>query len=595
MVGSCFALAFCAFACTGHVSSANPSDVGAVGPPSGTGAGAGPGGSGSTTGGNGTGAAPGTGATGLAGGTGTGGGGSVQPPSLTLDAGRTVVRRLNRTEYNLTVRDLLGTTLKPADVLPADPLTEGFDTVGEFLPVTPLFGDTMEAAASALADELFALPATDPNRTQVFVCAMTTGAEATCARQILTTFARRAFRRPPATAEIDSLMALVEKVRVGGTYNDGLKAGIIATLLSPHFIFKEETSVGVGTNAPAKPLNPFEFATRLSYYLWSTMPDAALSAAADTGKLTSDPTELNAQIQRMLADPKASALTTSFATLWLTLNKLDAVHFDKTIYPTYNDQLANQLKDAAGQETAMFFSKLISDNLPLSTLIDADFTYANAALGKLYGVTATGTSLSRVSLAGTQRGGVLTQASFLMVNAHPERSGPVQRGDWILNRILCAPTPPPPDAVNTELPPPTAGLSGRKVLEQHRANPSCAACHQFMDPLGLGLENFDATGAYRTMDNGTPVDSSATYPGNIAFTGAAELTKLIAKDPRYPACVTKQLLTYAAGRTFVSSDSMAYAQALSASATSGGPAQWRSLISMVASSEALRTNRPEAQ
>ncbi len=169
--------------------------------------------------------------------------------------------------------------MKPGDVLPAEPLTEGFDTVGEFLPVSPLFGDTMEAAASTLADELFALPATDPNRTKVFVCAMTTGAEATCARQILTTFARRAFRRPPAPAEIDSLMALVDKVRVGATYNDGLKAGIIAILLSPHFIFKEETSVGVGANAPAKPLNSFELATRLSYYLWSTMPDAALAAA----------------------------------------------------------------------------------------------------------------------------------------------------------------------------------------------------------------------------------------------------------------------------------------------------------------------------
>ena len=244
----------------------------------------------------------------------------------------------------------------------------------------------------------------------------------------------------------------------------------------------------------------------------------------------------------------------------------------------------------------MFFSKLISDNLPLSTLINADFTYANARLATLYGVTATGTSLVRVSLAGTPRAGVLTQASFLMGNSHPDRSGPVQRGDWILSRILCAATPPPPDnIVIPQLPPASAGISGRKFLEGHRANPMCAACHNLIDPLGLGLENFDGIGAYRTMDSGSPVDSSGTYPGGTAFSSAADLIQLIAKDPRYPACVTKQLLTYATGRTFSSSDGMTYAQSLAARAMAGGGGQWRSLIAMVASSEAFRTNRPEPQ
>jgi len=244
----------------------------------------------------------------------------------------------------------------------------------------------------------------------------------------------------------------------------------------------------------------------------------------------------------------------------------------------------------------MFFSKLISDNLPLSTLINGDFTYANARLAKLYGVTATGTSLARISLSGTPRAGVLTQASFLMGNAHPDRSGPVQRGDWILNRILCAATPPPPDnIVIPEFPPASAAISGRKFLEDHRAIPMCASCHQFIDPLGLGLENFDAIGAYRTVDSGSPVNSSGTYPGGAAFASAAELTQLIAKDSRYPACVTKQLLTYAAGRTFSSSEAIAYAQALSTRTMGAGGGQWRSLIAMIASSEAFRTNRPEAQ
>lgn len=244
----------------------------------------------------------------------------------------------------------------------------------------------------------------------------------------------------------------------------------------------------------------------------------------------------------------------------------------------------------------MFFSKLVSDNLPLSTLINADFTYANARLATLYGLTVTGPSLVRVSLAGTPRAGVLTQASFLMGNSHPDRSGPVQRGDWILNRILCAATPPPPDGiVIPQLPPASAGISGRKFLEGHRADAMCGACHNLIDPLGLGFENFDAIGAYRTTDSGSPVDSSGTYPGGAAFTNAADLMQLIAKDPRYPACVTKQLLTYAAGRTFSSPDGMTYARGLASRAMTSGGGQWRSLISMVASSEAFRTNRPEAQ
>ena len=204
-----------------------------------------------------------------------------------------------------------------------------------------------------------------------------------------------------------------------GTYTDGLKAAITAVLLSPHFLFMEETSVGVAANAPAKPLNAFELATRLSYFLWSTMPDDALSASADSGKLLTD-SELNAQIQRMLASPKAAALISRFATEWLTLHRLDNPNVSKDIYTAYDDQLA----PAAQQETTAFFSQLVSDNMPLTTLINADFTFANARLGKLYGLSVTGDSFTKVSLAGTPRAGLLTQASFLMGNAHPDRSAP---------------------------------------------------------------------------------------------------------------------------------------------------------------------------
>jgi hypothetical protein len=514
---------------------------------------------------------------------------------LTLDSGRTVIRRLNRTEYNLTVRDLLGTSTAPGDSLPAESATDFFDTIGEFLSFSPLQLETLETAASALADELFALPPADTKRTKVFVCTLTTGAEATCARKILTTFARRAFRRPATTAEIDSLMALVDKVRAGGTYNDGLKAAITAVLLSPHFLYKEETSVGVAANTAPKPLNSFELSTRLSYFLWSTMPDDVLATSADTGKIVSDPAELALQVDRMLTDNKAAALSSNFARQWLSLTRLDNINdgkgFDPKLFPNYDDPL----RIAAQQETTTFFSHLISENLPLSALIDADFTYANARLAKHYGLTATGTSLVKVSLAGTPRAGVLTQASFLMGNSHPDVSAPVLRGVWILQRILCAATPPPPDDVDITFKPGATGVTAREVLENHRADKKCAVCHNLIDPLGVGLENFDAIGAYRTMDNGAPVDASGMYPGGAAFSSAAELSKLIAKDPRYATCVTKNLLTYGAGRSFASPESLTYAKALAERAMADGGGKWRSWVSMVASSEAFRTNRPEAQ
>lgn len=520
------------------------------------------------------------------------GGSSGESTALALDTGRTVIRRLNRTEYSLTVRDLLGTATMPGDSLPVEPATDFFDTVGEFLSMSPLYLETLEVAASALTDELFALPATDAKRAKVFVCMPTTGSEATCARQILTTFARKAFRRPPATAEIDSLMALIDRVRVGGTYNDGLKAAITAVLLSPHFLYKEETSVGVAANAEPKTLNAFELATRLSYFLWSTMPDDALAASADSGKLASDPAELAAQIDRMLSDPKAETLSSNFAKQWLSLGRLDAVNVNVNakVYPSYDDDL----RAAAQQETATFFKQLIADNLPLPTLIDADFTYANARLAKHYGLTATGTSLTRVSLAGTPRSGLLTQTSFLMGNAHPDVTAPVLRGDWILHRILCAATPPPPDDVVLTFKPGATGVTARDVLDAHRVDPRCAGCHNIIDPLGLGLENFDGIGAYRTMDNGAPVAAQGTYPGGAAFASATELSRLIAQDPRYPTCVAKNLLTFGAGRSFSSDESLAYSDALSKRATAAGGGKWRSWVSMIASSDAFRTNRPDS-
>ncbi|MBC8131425.1 MAG: DUF1595 domain-containing protein, partial [Deltaproteobacteria bacterium] len=263
--------------------------------------GGGPGGCAGMWGGGGAGASGTGSASGSGSGTGSAGSGVGPLPPVVLDPGRTVIRRLNRTEYNFTVRDLLGTTSTPANAFPADELAEGFDTVGEHLAFSLLHAEQMETSATALIDELFALPAGDARRGKVLTCALSAGAEGTCARQILTSFTRRAYRRPATPQELTALMALVDKIRVGGTYTDGLKAALTAVLLSPHFFFKEETSVGFASTA-AKPLNAFEIATRLSYFLWSTMPDDALAASANGGTLATSGTELTAQIGRMLAD-----------------------------------------------------------------------------------------------------------------------------------------------------------------------------------------------------------------------------------------------------------------------------------------------------
>jgi Protein of unknown function (DUF1592)/Protein of unknown function (DUF1588)/Protein of unknown function (DUF1587)/Protein of unknown function (DUF1595)/Protein of unknown function (DUF1585) len=528
-----------------------------------------------------------------AGGTGSSGdlGGSAGGglPALRLDSGPVVLRRLNRVEYNNTVRDLLQTTLRPADNFPPDQISsEGFDTVGEVLDLSPLHTEQYEAAAIQLVDELFALPATSPARQKVLVCALQTGSESVCARQILTGFVPRAYRRPVAPGEIDDLMALVTTINAAGnTYQDSLKAGLQAVLLSPHFLFHVENDPAP-TVIDAHPVSDTELATRLSYFLWSSMPDDALFTAASTKLLKQDPAELGRQVARMLDDPKASALTDHFAAQWLTLQRLDTLAPNVTTFPNYDDAL----RTAAQQETGLFFQALVKDNLPLETLILADFTVANARLATHYGLPApAGVGFSRVSLAGTPRAGVLTQASFLMSTSHPDRTSPVKRGVWVLQRLLCDPPNPPPPTLNVPAlvePPPGATL--RQTLEAHRANPVCAGCHSLFDPIGLGFENFDAIGAYRTLDNGISVDAKGTLNGT-PFDGPGQLAPLLAKDPRFVSCMAQQLLTYAVGRSFAAADGKRYANAVARNAVAQGKGQWRSWIETIAAAEAFQTRR----
>jgi hypothetical protein len=508
---------------------------------------------------------------------------------LTLDSGAVVMRRLSRIEYNNTVRDLLQTAARPADAFPDDQLSqEGFDTVGAVLSVSPLHAESYETAAIDLVEDLFAQPSTSSARQAILVCDLTAGSEPECVRKIFTQFLPRAYRRSVTGDEIDAAVGVVSRgVAAGNSYEASLKAGLEAVLLSPHFLFRVESDADP-TSADAHRVTDFELATRLSYFLWSSMPDDALFAAAAANKLGQDPTELGRQVSRMLDDPKASSLVSHFATQLLRLNQLDAVAPSATAFPAYDDAL----RSSAQQETGLFFEELIKGNLPIESLLLGDFTFANARLATHYDITApAGSGFAKVSLTGTERVGVLTQTSFLMANAHADRTSPVLRGVWVLERLLCSPPPPPP--ANLAIPPVVEvlpGLTQRQSLEQHRKDPACNACHSVFDPIGLGFEHFDGIGQYRTVDNGLAVDSTGVIDGK-AFDGPQQLAPLLAKDPRFLSCMAQQLLTYAVGRSFAAADGMTYADAVARHAAAEGKARWRSWIEAIADSEAFQTRR----
>lgn len=507
---------------------------------------------------------------------------------LTLDPGRTTLRRLTRAEYTNTLRDLLGTTQSPGDSLPGDEIVEGLDSVGSALSFALVHLETMEGKTWELMDELFALPASDPKRAKVLSCSPT-AVDDECTEKILSAFARRAYRRPVAEEEVNALVGLVKAAQTAGNgFEDSLKAGLQAVLLSPHFIFRVELTGGPDSTESQR-LNSHELATRLSYFLWSTMPDEELTQLADENRLT-DEGELLAQVDRLLSDPKIEGLTKNFAGQWLPVRRLPQVTFDATQFPDYDESL----RISAARETELFFEALVAEDRPLTSILTADFTFVNARLAKHYGIEGVpGDDFVRVNTAGTSRMGLLTQASVLMATSQPIRTSPVKRGIWVLEQMLCSPPPPVPNDIeigDLELP---VDATVRQTLEAHRADPGCASCHKIIDPLGFGLENFDAIGAYRTTENGQPVDASGILDG-VPFDQPEELISLLVEDERLTECIAQQLLTYAVGRNFHESVAKKYARAFAQHTARADQNTWRQFLTAVVMSEAFQTRRPEA-
>lgn len=459
-----------------------------------------------------------------------------------VDPGIVALRRLNSSQYNNTVRDLLSTTLHPADEFPADDLLYGFDNIGSALSLSTLLAEKYEQAAEQLITDLFARPNEDAYA-RIVTCNV--DAEGTaCAREILQQFATRAWRRPVAAAEVAPYVALLDE---SDTPEEGLRLAMQGVLLSSQFIFRIERDADPDDQTPHALSGP-ELASRLSYLLWNTMPDDALFDAADQGDLVST-AGLNSQLERMLIDPKVAAFVTDMAGLWLQARSLAEQDRDVDVFP----QWSTDLRQAMRGESEAFLWELFRRDRPIAELLTADFLFVNEPLAQLYGVEGvTGNLFQRIELPSNgQRRGLLTQAGFLSVTSHPQRTSPVLRGKWVLEQLLCSPPPPPPPEVNPNLDSPDfEGLSLRERLELHQEQgSSCMACHSWMDPIGLGLEHYDAIGSFRDEDEYGAIDATGELPGTPPqpFDGAIELSTLLIQDPRFERCVTQQIVTYGLG------------------------------------------------
>ncbi len=373
-------------------------------------------------------------------------------------------------------------------------------------------------------------------------------------RQIVGDLAYRAYRRPVTTAELDQLVGLVNRAQKDGdSFQEGLCLALERMLISPNFLFRLEQDPPAGS---ARPVNQYEFATRLSYFLWSSMPDDALLRAASEGKLD-QPAEVEAQVRRMLQDPKSFALVENFGGQWLQFRALESHQLERKNFQQYTDYTRMSMQ----KETELFFDHIIRDNLSVLDFISANYTYVNQRLAEFYGLTGIqGAEFRKVLLpADYPHAGVVTQASVLTVTSYATRTSPVIRGKWVLENILNAAPPPPPANVGT-LKEEELGVSKtmREQLEAHRANPTCASCHSRMDPLGFGLENYNAIGAWRDKDGNFPVDSTGTLPDGRSFKGAAELASILLLDKDdFAECIADKLLTYALGRGLTPSDQAA--------------------------------------
>ena len=515
------------------------------------------------------------------------------------DPGPALIRRLNRKEYDNTVRDLLGEDLRPSNGFLPDEEFLGFDNQASSLQISPLHAEQYMAAAELMSDRVLA------RRADFVHCDPAQLGDAACLRQFIADFGLRAWRRPLETDEIDGLAGLYDVAAQldPPQFDSALRLAVQAMLQSPNFLFRIEVGSPVVTQRLGHPagvdpmllkLNGYEIAARLSYLLWQSMPDAILlDAAANGGLETAD--QVRAQAHRMLADAKAHGAMLDFFDQWLRYAKTADIERDPTYYPDF----VPEDRDLLVTESRTFVEDLLwGEHRDLKTLFNADYTFMNGPLAEFYGVPGvTGDTFQRVPLDTTRRAGILTQGAVMAATAKPNMTSPVFRGAYVRERILCTPLPPPPPNIPVVPPSPDPNSSTRQKFEEHDRNPACAGCHKLMDPIGYGFENFDAVGRWRTEETGHPIDPSceltSTRDTDGTFANAAEMVRQLAESEQVQRCVVTQFFRFAQGRGETNED-LCGLERLYQGYKAGGR-DFLSLVEQLTTTESFRYRRRQTE
>lgn len=421
-------------------------------------------------------------------------------------------------------------------------------------------------------------------RTRIMICDPVVDGEASCGRAILKAFARRAWRRPPTDAEVDELFAFITAAKAAGQdFEAGLRVALQAVLVSPYFVFRVELDPDP-TGLVPHPVSDHELASRLSYFLWSSMPDEALLTAADQG-LLQDPEQLAAQAQRLLDDPRAAALIDNFAGQWWLIRNVDVAFKDVLLYPQWDGDMKTSMRE----ELRRFAETFFAGERSMLEMLTSTRTFVDKRLATHYGLPGDfGDQFVEVDFGAAPYQGILNKAGLMTVLSHADHTSPVKRGKWVLENLLCQVPPPPPPGVDTKLDP-IVGKTQREVLEAHRQDPNCIGCHVIMDPLGFGLEHYDPLGAWRDLENGLVIDPSGTLPNGTAFADGLEMQTLISAEPDFSKCVARKTFVYALGRGTALAD-IPYIEAIVAGFESG---QYRfsDLVLHLVTSDVFRQRR----
>ncbi len=477
---------------------------------------------------------------------GTGAANSSTGASSTQDALIPVrVRLLNPTEYNNTVAALLGDTTHPGNNFPTPDSQSGYtNNAGQT--VNDLYAEAAQAAAQALATTALTHIST------LLPCDPTKVDPTTCATQFITTFGKLAYRRPVTSDEQTALLALYTQGATGGSFNEGIGLVLEAMLQSPNFLYTTELGPSATPATMVTSLDPYETASAISYLVLASPPDATLTAAADAGQLAS-PDQIEAQVRRLLTDPRAKAQVQRFVFEWLGIQDVAVATKDPTLYPNFTSTLQQMM----AAETAAYAQDVIfNGDGSFNSLMTGQYTFVDKELGALYGVGAAQDGvLQRVTLPAGQRSGLLTQASVMTVYAHANETSPILRGVFLREQILCEALPPPPKGLKIVIPQPVPGMPNttRAIFDLHVSDPACSGCHGLIDPVGNLFEEYDAIGAYRTTENGFPVDSSGTVTNTTAsngtFSGAPGWLKAVGASSEAQTCFARNIFRFGSAQS----------------------------------------------